>query len=48
MNYNYMLKVEDAKTKDIQDALKAAGITIRSIQELHKEEPKQAEAAPAE
>jgi hypothetical protein len=48
MNHNYMLKVEDAKIKDIQDALKAAGITIRSIQELHKEEPRQAETTPAE
>ena len=38
MNINYMLKVEDAKPKDIQDALKSAGITVRSLQELHKEE----------
>ena len=48
MNINYMLKVEDAKPKDIQDALKAAGIAVRSIQELHKEEAAQTKAEPAE
>jgi len=48
MNINYMLKVEDAKPKDIQDALKAAGIAVRSIQELHKEEASSAKAETAE
>lgn len=37
MNVNYILKVEDAKPVDIQKALKEAGITVRSIQEVHKE-----------
>jgi hypothetical protein len=35
---NFMLKVEDAKTADIQKALQAAGIKVRSIQEIFKEE----------
>ena len=35
---NFMLKVEDAKAADISKALKEAGITVRSIQEVHKEE----------
>lgn len=38
MNINYMLKVEDAKPVDIQKALKEAGINVRSIQQVHKEE----------
>lgn len=37
MNINYILKVTDAKPVDIQNALKAAGIQVRSIQEVHKE-----------
>ena len=37
MKANYMLKVEDARAVDIQKALQAAGIKVRSIQELHKE-----------
>ncbi|MEJ2183043.1 MAG: hypothetical protein P8Y66_05930 [Nitrospirota bacterium] len=37
MNINYILKVEDARPADIQKALKEAGITVRSIQEVHKE-----------
>jgi len=45
MKANFMLKVEDAKGADITKALKEAGINVRSIQELHKEdseaEPKQ-------
>ncbi len=44
MNINYMLKVEDAKAADVKKALKEAGIEVRSLQELHKEE---AEAEPA-
>jgi hypothetical protein len=38
MKANFMLKVEDAKAADVQKALKEAGISVRSIQELHKEE----------
>ena len=38
MNINYMLKVEDAKAADVQKALKEAGISVRSIQQLHKED----------
>ncbi|NOZ24972.1 MAG: hypothetical protein GXO94_02630 [Nitrospirae bacterium] len=37
MNANFMVKVEDAKLPDIQKALKAAGIKVRSIVELYKE-----------
>lgn len=38
MNSNFMVKVEDAKLPDIQKALKAAGIKVRSIIEIFKEE----------
>lgn len=38
MNINYMVKVEDARLADIQKALQSAGIKIRSIIELYKEE----------
>jgi len=41
MNINYMLKVEDAKLTDIQKALQVAGIKVRSIQEVYKEEKKE-------
>ncbi len=37
MNVNYMLKVEDAKAVDVQKALKAAGINVTSIIEVHKD-----------
>jgi len=37
MNSNFMVKVEDAKLPDIQKALKAAGIKVRSVVELYKE-----------
>ncbi len=38
-----MLKVEDAKLPDIQKALQAAGIKVRSIIEVFKEEQKKEE-----
>ncbi|MEW6601996.1 MAG: hypothetical protein AB1499_13570 [Nitrospirota bacterium] len=38
MDINYMLKVQDAKAVDIQKVLKAAGITVISIIETHKEQ----------
>jgi hypothetical protein len=38
-----MLKVEDAKLPDVQKALQAAGIKVRSIIEVFKEEPKKEE-----
>ncbi len=38
MNANFMVKVEDAKLPDIQKALKSAGIKLRSIIEVYKEE----------
>ena len=45
MDINYMLKVQDAKAVDIQKALKAAGIEITSIIEVHKDKnEKSAEA----
>lgn len=37
MKSNYILKVEDAKTVDIQKALQAANIKVASIIEVHKE-----------
>lgn len=37
-NINYVLKVKDAKLVDIQKALQQAGIQVRSIIEVHKEE----------
>lgn len=45
MNSNFMVKVEDAKLPDVQKALHAAGIKVRSIIELHKEEIKKEEPA---
>ncbi|MEW5744909.1 MAG: hypothetical protein AB1805_05645 [Nitrospirota bacterium] len=37
-NSNFMLKVTDAKLPDIQKALEQAGIKVRSIAEVFKEE----------
>ncbi len=50
MNANFMVKVEDAKLPDVQKALKAAGIKVRSVVEVYKEgEPgKKKEVADAE
>lgn len=46
MNINYIVKVKDAKLADIQKALQQAGIQVRSILEVFKEEeePKAEEA----
>jgi len=44
MNSNFMLKVEDAKLPDVQKALQQAGIKVRSIIELFKEEVSKEEA----
>ncbi len=38
MKANFMVKVEDARLPDIQKALKAAGIKVRSIIEVYKED----------
>ncbi len=38
MKANFMVKVEDARLPDIQKALKAAGIKVRSIIEVYKEQ----------
>lgn len=38
MHINYMVKVKNAKLTDIQKALQQAGIEVRSIIEVHKEE----------
>lgn len=38
MNINYILKVDDAKAPAITKALKDAGISVRSIQEVYKED----------
>jgi hypothetical protein len=42
-NTNFMVKVTDAKLADIQKALQAAGIKVRSIIEIYKEEEKSGE-----
>jgi hypothetical protein len=42
MDINYMLKVQDAKAVDIQKALKAAGIAVTSIIEVHKDKAEEA------
>lgn len=39
-NSNFILKVTDAKLTDIQKALQAAGIKVRSVIEVFKEEDK--------
>jgi hypothetical protein len=45
MNANFILKVKDSKAVDIQKALKAAGINVISIIEVHKEKEEEAAAA---
>ncbi|MDF1536178.1 MAG: hypothetical protein P1S46_06710 [bacterium] len=35
---NYMVKVTDAKMPEVKKALEAAGIEVRSIIQVHKEE----------
>ena len=37
-NNNYIVKVTDAKLTDVQKALEQAGIKVRSIVEIFKEE----------
>lgn len=44
-NINYILKVKDAKLVDVQKALQQAGIQVRSIIEVYKEEDKTKEEA---
>ncbi|HET6516264.1 MAG TPA: hypothetical protein VFG09_13975 [Thermodesulfovibrionales bacterium] len=46
MNINYMVKVKDAKLMDVQKALQQAGIQVRSILEIFKEEGEVQAAAP--
>ncbi|MBF0506611.1 MAG: hypothetical protein HQL09_07230 [Nitrospirae bacterium] len=38
VNNNYIVKVTDAKLTDVQKALEQAGIKVRSIVEIFKEE----------
>jgi hypothetical protein len=38
VNRNFILKVEDSSASDIQKALVAAGIKVRSLIEVYKEE----------
>jgi hypothetical protein len=47
MKVNYILKVEDAKPVAIQKALKEAGITVASIQQVYKEQEPGEENEPA-
>jgi hypothetical protein len=35
---SYILKVVDAKPSEVRKALEQAGITVRSLAEIHKEE----------
>lgn len=44
-NINYIVKVKDAKLVDVQKALQQAGIQVRSILEVYKEEEKSVEEA---
>lgn len=44
-NFNYILKVKDAKLADVQKALQQAGIQTSSILEVFKEEEKITEEA---
>ena len=44
-NSNYIVKVKDAKLADVQKALQLAGIQVRSILEVFKEEEKNTEEA---
>jgi len=39
-NSNFIVKVSDAKPGDIQKALQNAGITVRSVIEVFREEEK--------
>jgi len=48
MNINYIVKVRDAKLPDVQKALQQAGIQVRSILEVFKEEEKTPEPAAKE
>jgi len=47
-NSNFMLKVSDAKLTDIQKALQTAGIKVRSIIEVFREEEKSGESGEKE
>jgi hypothetical protein len=38
VNSSFVVKVTDAKMSDLQKALDQAGIKVRSIVEIHKEE----------
>jgi hypothetical protein len=42
-NSNFIVKVSDAKLGDIQKALQNAGITVRSVIEVFREEEKSKE-----
>lgn len=44
-NINYVVKVKDAKLVDVQKALQQAGIQVRSVLEVYKEEEKPAQEA---
>lgn len=44
-NFNYIVKVKEAKLSDVQKALQQAGIQVRSILEVFKEEEKTTEEA---
>lgn len=43
-NSNYIVKVSDAKLMDVQKALEQAGIKVRSIIEVFKEEASASES----
>jgi hypothetical protein len=43
VNSNFIVKITDAKLTDIQKALQAGGVKVRSIIEVFKEEVKSEE-----
>ena len=43
---NFIVKAKSAKAKDIRKALEEAGIEVRSVIEVFREEEEEAEAAP--
>ena len=47
-NSNFLVKVSDAKMPAVKKALEEAGIEVRSIIALHKEETGAVEEAPKE
>lgn len=45
---NFIVKVYDAKAKDIEKALKTANIEVRNVSEVHSEEVEDQDKSPEE